>query len=142
MKVPAKQAPALLFENAAGQVLADSAGFLRLVWSANARQLTDTQSLMRAVSQHLRQRGWSRLLGDQTNLVPFSPEEQHWIGQEWLPGEARTSGYRHGAILVSSHVLSRLATAAITSAQPASGLRYRSFDDEATAVSWLLRQPA
>ncbi|MGI4835844.1 MAG: hypothetical protein ACRYFK_20515 [Janthinobacterium lividum] len=142
MNAPVKQAPALLFENAAGQVLADSAGFLRLVWSAQARQLTDTQGLLRAMSQHLGQRGWGRVLANQTYMPPFSPDEQHWINQEWLPGEARTSGYRHGAILVSSNVLSRLATASITGAQQESGLRYRSFDDEATAVAWLLRQPA
>jgi hypothetical protein len=142
MNAPTKQAPALLFENAAGRVLADPAGFLRLVWSANPRHLTDTQAILRAASQHLRQRGWSRLLGDQTHLAPFSPEEQHWISQEWLPSDARASGYRHGAILVSSQVLSRLATAYITSGQPASDTRYRSFDDEATAVDWLLRQPA
>lgn len=142
MNAPAKQAPTLLFENAAGRVLADPSGFVRLVWSANPRQLADTQALLRAVGQHLRQRGWSRVLADQTCLPPFSPDEQRWISQEWLPGEARASGYRHGAILVSGNVLSRLATAYITSVQQESGLRYRSFDDEATAVAWLLRQPA
>jgi hypothetical protein len=140
MNAPVKQAPALLFENVAGRILADPAGFLRLVWSAQPRQLSDTQALLQAASQHLRQRGWSRLLGDQTHLPPFSPDEQQWISQEWLPKEAYDSGYRHGAIVVSSHVLSRLATAYITSGSPASGMRYRSFDDETTAVAWLLRQ--
>jgi len=142
MKAPVKQAPTLLFENAAGRVLADAAGFLRLVWSAQPRQLADTQGLFGAVSQGLRQRGWGRVLADQTHLPPFSPDEQRWISQDWLPGDGQASGYRHGAILVSSNVLSRLATAYITSGLHASGLRYRSFDDEPTAVAWLLCQPA
>lgn len=142
MNSPVKQAPALLFESATGQVLADPAGFLRLVWQAHPRQLADTQALLRAVSLHLRQRGWGRVLADQTHMPPFSPDEQHWISQEWLPNEAYASGYRHGAIVVSSQVLSRLATAYITSNQPVTGPRYRSFDDEATAVAWLLRQPS
>lgn len=140
MNAPATQAPALLFENTAGRVLADPAGFLRLMWSAQPRQLADTQALLMAASQHLRQRGWSRLIGDQTHMPPFSPDEQQWISQEWLPKVAYASGYRHGAIVVSSHVLSRLATAYITNATSSAGMRYRSFDDEATAVAWLLRQ--
>jgi len=35
----------LLLQNAAGQVLADSAGFLRLRWGAQPRSLTDTRAM-------------------------------------------------------------------------------------------------
>lgn len=132
--------PTLLFQNTAGQVLADSAGFIRLVWSGQPRQLADTQAILDAVAQHLYQRRWGRVLANQTHMLPFSPEEQRWIAQEWLPGSARTSGYRAGAIVVSASVLGRLATAYITGAQNDS-LRYRSFDTEETALAWLLRQP-
>lgn len=133
--------PTLLFQNAAGQVLADPAGFLRLVWNAQPRQLPDTQALMHALAQGLRQHREGRVLADQTHMRPFSPDEQRWVSQEWLPTEGRASGYRFGAILVASNVLSRLATAYITTSNPENQfLRYRSFDDEQTAREWLLRQ--
>lgn len=136
-------AASLLFENIAGQVLADPAGYLRLVWSGQPRQLADTQQLLQAVAAQLAQRRWGRVLADQTHMRPFTPDEQRWVSQQWLPHEARASGYRAGAILVASSVLSRLATAYITSSSPENAfLRYRSFDDEQTATEWLLRQPA
>ena len=133
--------PAPLFENAAGQLLADPAGLLRLVWSSQPRQLADTQALFGAVGQALRQRGWGRMLANQTQMPPLTPAEQQWLSQEWLPGEGRRSGYRSIAIVVSHNVLGRLATAAVTTVQPEGGPRYRSFDDEAAALAWLLRQP-
>lgn len=131
-----------MFENTAGRVLADPAGYLRLVWGSQVRQLPATQALLGALAGQLHQHQWGRVLADQTHMAPFSPDEQQWISQQWLPGEARASGYRTGAIVVASAVLSRLATAFVTnSTQGNSFLRYRSFDDEHTALEWLLRQP-
>lgn len=136
-------APTLLFQNAAGQVLANAAGFLHLVWSGQARQLADTQALLGALAQGLRQRGYYRVLADQTNMLPFTPAEQQWVTQEWLPGDGKASGYRFGAILVASNVLTRLATAYITTGSAENSfLRYRSFDDKQAAIAWLLRQQA
>lgn len=141
MTAPVKNTP-VLFENVAGRLLADPAGFLRLVWSAQPRQLADTQAVFAVMGPALLQRGWDRVLADQTLMLPYSPAEQHWISQEWLPGAGRQSGYRHLAILVSGNVLSRLATASVTAQLRESGLRYRTFDEEPAAVEWLLRQSA
>ena len=47
----------------------------------------------------LQQRGWSRILINQTQMIPFAPEEQRWIALEWLP-RAVQAGYRHGAVVV------------------------------------------
>ena len=141
MNAPVKNAPTVLVETIVGRLLADPGGYLRLVWSAQPRQLADTQAMFEAIGQALRQYGWSRVLSDQTQLLPFSLAEQQWISQEWMPGTGRASGYRLLAILVSSNVLSRLATAAVTTSLHGSQLRYRTFDDEKTAVAWLLSQP-
>lgn len=122
-------------------MLADPAGLLRLVWGSQPRQLLDTQALFGAIGEALRQRNWGRMLANQTQMLPLSPAEQQWLTQEWLPGEGRRSGYRAIAIVVAHNVLGRLATAAVTTVQPEGGPRYRSFDDEATALQWLLRQP-
>lgn len=133
-------APTLLFTNAAGTLAADPAGFLRVVWPAGPRTLADTQALFGAVAEGLETRGWGRVLVHQVEMLPFSAAEQQWVAHEWLP-EAVRHGYRHGAVIVSTDAYTRLATAYITTSVSGLPLRYRSFDDEAAAVAWLLRQP-
>ncbi len=128
----------IFFQNAAGHLAADPLGFLRLTWAAAPRQLPETQALLSQLALALRQRGWSKVLGDQTQMPSFSPAEQQWVAQEWLP-EAVRCGYRHGAIVVSGDTYARLATAFITTNVGGLPLRYRSFDDATAAVAWLLR---
>ncbi|RZL07843.1 MAG: hypothetical protein EOO62_16450 [Hymenobacter sp.] len=129
----------LLFKNPAGQLLADPAGFIRLTWSAAPRQLADTQALLTQLAHALRQHNWGKVLADQTLMPSFSPAEQQWIAQQWLPQAVQQSGYRHGAIVVSMDTYARLATAFITTSVQGLPLRYRSFDDAAQAAAWLLK---
>ena len=131
----------VLYQNPAGQLTADPAGFLRLSWSATPRTLADTQGLLTQMAHALRQRGWGRVLADQTLMPSFSPAEQQWIAQEWLAFAVRECGYRHGAIVVSANTYVRLATAFITTSVQGLPLRYRSFDDAAAAIGWLAKQP-
>lgn len=132
----------VLFQNAAGQLAADPAGFLRLTWVATPRTLADTQALLNHVTRALRQRGWAKVLGDQLAMRPFSAAEQQWVSQEWLPEAVQVGGYRLGAIVVSADTYARLATAYITTNVGGLPMRYRSFDAEAEALAWLLQQPA
>ena len=92
-------------------------------------------------AQALNEYGWSRILVNQVHMPPFTPQEQLWISQEWLPAAVRESGYRAGAVVVATNVLTRLATAFVTASNPDLPLRYRSFDLEALAIEWLLAQP-
>lgn len=131
----------VLFENLAGQLVADPAGFLRLNWSATPRTIADTQGLLNHLAQALQQRGWGRVLANQTEMLSFSPAEQQWISQEWLPRAVQTGGYRHAAIVVSTDTYARLATAYITTSMQGLPMRYRSFDQEAEAAAWLSQQP-
>jgi hypothetical protein len=132
-------APTLLFENPAGQLLADSASFLRMNWRAGARTLADTQGLLLHMSRALRQYKWHRVLANQVAMPAFSAEEQAWIRDEWL-AQAAANGYRAGAILVATDTFARLATAYITTNVQGLSIRYRSFDLETEAVAWLLQQ--
>jgi hypothetical protein len=129
----------LIFENTAGQLRADSEGFLRMDWSAKARTLADTQGLLLHMSQTLRQYKWHRVLANQVAMPAFSADEQAWIRDEWL-AQAAASGYRAGAILVATDTFARLATAYITTNVQGLSIRYRSFDLETEAVAWLLQQ--
>jgi hypothetical protein len=130
----------VLFTNPAGQLSADPAGFLRLDWLATPRTLADTQGLLNHASLALQQHGWSKVLGNQTQMLPFSPAEQQWVSQEWLPQAVQVGGYRYGAILVSPDTYARLATAYITTNGQGLPIRYRSFDQEAEAIAWLAQQ--
>ncbi|GAB3587760.1 hypothetical protein [Hymenobacter daeguensis] len=135
-------APLLLFKNNAGQLLADSAGFLRTNWSAQARSLADTRDLFGHMQRQLERHRWSRILINQVGMAPFTQAEQHWVAHEWLPQAVHTGGYRHGAVVVSPDVLVRLATAYVTTHVQGLPLVYRSFDNDADAVRWLAQQPA
>jgi hypothetical protein len=130
-----------LLTSNAGQVYADPAGFVRICWSGQLRTLAETQALLNMAAATLARYGWGRILVDQTHMQPFSPQEQLWVAEEWLPAAVQQSGYRFGAVVVSTNVLTRLATAYVTTSFADLPLRYRSFDAEAAAVVWLLRQP-
>jgi len=130
-----------LLQNTAGQVLADSAGFLRLHWGPQQRSFADTRAMFTTAAQALERYGWRCMLINQESMLPFTPQEQQWISTDWLPGAVLTSGYRFGAVVVATNVLARLATSSITTSAPTLPLRYRSFDSEAAATSWLLAQP-
>lgn len=130
----------LLFANAAGQLLADPAGFLRVTWTTQPRTLAEAQALFSSMGTALHQRGWSRILINQVTMRPFSADEQQWISQQWLPLAVR-SGYRTGAVVVSTDIFARLATSLITTSVGGLPLRYRSFDQETEARAWLRQQP-
>lgn len=130
----------ILLQNAAGQVLLEPAGFVRLNWGSQPRSFADTCALLTAAAQGLRQHSWGRVLVNQVKMLPFTSQEQLWISEEWLPAAVRDSGYRFGAVVLATNVLTRLATAFVTS-MPVPDLRYRSFGNEQEALAWLLQQP-
>ncbi|WP_400192959.1 hypothetical protein [Hymenobacter sp. B81] len=134
--------PPVYFENAAGQLLIEPAGYLRVVWSRGERLLSHSQALFAHMAQALQQQQWSRILIDQRHMPPFSRAEQQWIAAEWLPQAVRVAGYRYGAVLVSPDVMVRLATAYVTTHIQNLPLVYCSFETNDAAVAWLLEQPA
>ena len=131
----------LLFTNPAGRLLADPAGYLRAYWTTQPRALADTQALFTSMGAALRQRNWSKILVNQVAMRPFSPAEQQWVTQEWLPQAVQAQGYRYGAVVVSTDIFARLATSFITANVGGLPLRCRSFDQEAEALAWLGQQP-
>lgn len=133
--------PTLYFQNTAGRLLEDPAGFLRADWSSNARSLEDTCALFTHMRQALKRHNWSRILVNQLNMRPFSTAEQQWVSKEWIPLAVEEGGYRHGAVVVSPEVMVRLATAYVTTHVQNLPLTYRSFETDAEATQWLLRQP-
>ncbi|MFD2718969.1 hypothetical protein ACFST9_09600 [Hymenobacter monticola] len=138
MNQPARQ---LLFENTAGISEADPAGFLRTTWGSHRRSLADTQGLFNAMLRGLQQQRWGRILINQAQMAPFTPDEQQWVAANWLPRAVAEGGYRFGAVVVSPNVLVRLATAYVTTNVQGLPLTYRTFDTDAQATRWLAHQP-
>ncbi|GAB3635537.1 hypothetical protein GCM10027422_11270 [Hymenobacter arcticus] len=132
--------PTILFENAAGRVVLDPAGFVRSYWGPQARTLADTQALLRHVTQALQRHGQQRVLSNQQQMQPFSAAEQAWVAEQWLPQAVREAGYRACAVILATNLYARLAMAYVTTNVQGLPMRYRSFDNEAEAQAWLLKQ--
>lgn len=130
----------ILFNNAAGRLLADPAGFLRVHWGPGPRTLTDTGALFAAITKALIQYRWSKVLVNQVHMQPFTTQEQLWVAQEWLPHAVQEGGYRYGAVVVSTNEFARLATAFITISVKGLPILYRSFDEEEQAAHWISQQ--
>ena len=136
-----ERVPPFFFENNAGQLLEDPAGLLRINWSTRARTLPELQDFCEHILLAMQRNRWARALGNQRDMTPFSPAEQQWIAQHWLPRMVREGGYRFGALVVSPHVMVRLATAYVTTNVQGLPLVYRSCETETEALQWLLQQP-
>ncbi len=131
----------VLFENAAGRLKEDPAGYLRVYWGPGPRTLADTGALFSAITKALQMHRWSKVLVHQVDMLAFTTQEQLWVAQEWLPHAVREGGYRYGAVVVSTDAYTRLATAFITTNVQGLPIRYRSFDSEEAAAAWLEEQP-
>ena len=132
--------PPVFFENAAGRVVPDAAGFVRSYWGPQPRTLADTQALLRHLTHAMQRYGQPKVLAYQVEMLPFSPAEQAWVAEHWLPQAVREAGYRTCAIILAANLYARLATAYVTTNVHGLPVRYRSFDSEADGVAWLLRQ--
>jgi len=139
--MPPFASPIILLQNAAGQVIAEPGNYLRLHWGDQPRAFAETCAIFTTAAAALARYEWGRILINQVNMRPFSPQEQEWISRQWLPEAVRTSGYRFGAVVVATNVLTRLATAYVTASFSDLPLRYRSFDAEREAIAWLTQQP-
>lgn len=130
----------VFFENVAGRVLVDPAGFVRSYWGPQPRTLADTQALLRHLTQAMQRHGQQRVLSNQQEMQPFSTAEQAWVSEQWLPQAVQEAGYRACAVILATNLYARLAMAYVTTNVQGLPMRYRSFDNEAEAQAWLLKQ--
>ena len=132
--------PSIFFENAAGRVLPDPAGFVRSHWGPQPRTLAETQALLQHLSRAMQHYGRHTVLSNQQAMQPFSAAEQAWVSEHWLPQAVHEAGYRACAVVLATNLYARLAMAYVTTNVKGLPICYRSFDNEADAEAWLLRQ--
>ena len=135
MALPARS---LYFENTAGRLWEEPEGFVRVEYQAGRRQEIELRSLLTHATHALRRRSWTNLLIDQRVMSPFTPAEQRWLTETWLPEAIREAGYRYGAVVMANDVFARLAMTQITMTTR-DHHTYRNFEDEAAAQAWLLQ---
>jgi hypothetical protein len=131
----------LYFENSVGRIWEEPAEYLRLEYRAGARELLQFRALLTHAAQALKRHRWEKMLVDQREMAPFSPSEQDWMTNEWLPTTVNECGYRYGAVLVAHNVFARLAMTQLVMATRELPHAYRTFGTEEGALAWLLAQP-
>ena len=128
----------LYFENSAGRVWEEPAGYIRLEYRAGAREVAQFRALLTHTAQALYRQQWDKILVDQREMAPYNPTEQEWMTNEWLPRAVRENGYRFGAILVAHNVFARLVTNQFVMASRGLAHTYRTFENETDGLQWLL----
>jgi len=128
------------YENAVGRATDDSLGFARLTYKEGVRSTDAFHALLGHVTRLIARRADGCLLVDQRLMQPFTPEEQTYVIEQWLPRAAQEGGYRFGAVVVAHNVFARLATAMVVTAVRDLPMTYCYFEQEAEAVTWLLQQ--
>ncbi|GAB2465115.1 hypothetical protein GCM10011375_35010 [Hymenobacter qilianensis] len=130
----------IYYENPVGRAVNDPLGFARLMYQAGSRPEDDFKALLNNVTKLMARREDGCLLVDQRLMSPFTPEEQEYVIQQWLPRLVEKGGYRYGAVLVAQNVFARLATSTIIAAVRDLSITYQYFEQEAEAVNWLISQ--
>lgn len=128
------------FENAAGRVSTEPAGYLRLDYHPGRRDADAFHALLTHLRHAMSRHGRGRVLIDQRHMSGFDADEERWMVEHWLPLAVRENEYRAGAILTANDVFARLATSSLVLTSSSLGHQYRSFGDEQEAVAWLLTQ--
>ncbi|OON69653.1 hypothetical protein B0919_06880 [Hymenobacter sp. CRA2] len=129
-----------MFENAAGCVYHQEAGYLHLAWSRKQARDADVKALYEATAQALGQYKCTRILSDHRHMPPVSPAVQRWLADVWVPGTVRDYGYNRGAVIQAFNVFNRLATNQIVTQIAHVPLAVSNFDNEHEAARWLLEE--
>ena len=130
----------LYFENAAGRVVEDSTGLVRLTYSTGRREMAAWQGLLQHTKHLLARQQRGVMLVDQRQMSAFSPAEQAWLVEQWLPQAIVEGGYRYGAIVQAHDAFARLAMETVRVQAQNLQLTYRYFPEEPSALAWLRQQ--
>lgn len=127
----------IYFKNNVGCLWEEPEDYLHLEYYPGPREEVQFRALLTHGRQAMQRRGWSRMLVNQQRMSPFTPSEESWMMNEWLPQAVRESGYRFGALLVAHDVFARLAMTGIVMTSRKLGHTYRNFEHEKEAIAWL-----
>ena len=113
----------------------DTTGIVRMQWTgyATSAQFREgTRDMLRVLKEH----SASAVLGDITDMVLISQEDQQWLVECFLP-VAIESGFKSVALLKPHHYFNKVAVETVAYKVNQDLLSIRFFDDEAAALEWL-----
>lgn len=137
MNLPSRTKETLYFQNAAGKLYYQPAGFLRLSWSAERAPLDALKAYYGQALALLLSTGTRKILSEHGQRPPLSGPAQEWLTGEWIPQAIREARVRYCAIVEGSDPMHRLSTQSVVSASP-TGLVFQRFNAIEAAESWLL----
>jgi hypothetical protein len=126
----------LAFENQAGRLYYQPAGYVRLAWAPGRLALPVIQEFYEQVLSLLIRTNVRRILSEHGQREPLSQAAQQWISTDWIPRAMRQARTQHCAIVEGANPVHRLSTQSVVSSAP-DGFLFRRFDTFAPAAAWL-----
>jgi hypothetical protein len=126
----------LFFQNPAGKLFYQPAGYVRLAWAAERQTLETIQAFYEQVLALLKSTGVRRVLSDHGQRAPLPIAAQEWLTTNWIPRAMQQAHTRHCAIVEGADPMHRLSTQSVVSTSPV-GFQFKRFDNFAAADAWL-----
>ena len=136
MLLPSRAQETLFFQNAAGKVFYQPAGFVRLVWAPERAALEAIQAFYEQVLALMLSTATRKILSDHGQRAPLSGAAQEWLTGQWIPRAINQARAQYCAIVEGADPMHRLSTQSVVSAAPA-GLVFQRFSTMEEAEQWL-----
>jgi len=128
------------FQNPAGKLYYQPAGYVRLAWAPERLPLDVIQAFYEQVLLLLLRTGTRYILSDHGARAPLPIAAQEWLTTNWIPRAMGEANAHVCAIVEGADPLHRLSTQSVVSTAPA-GFLFKRFDSFAAADAWLRSQP-
>ena len=126
----------LFFQNAAGKVFYQPAGFVRLMWAPERAALEVIQAFYEQVMALMLSTATRKVLSYHGQRAPLSGAAQEWLTGQWIPRAISQARVQYCAIVEGADPMHRLSTQSVVSAAPA-GLVFQRFATMDEAEKWL-----
>jgi hypothetical protein len=126
----------LFFQNPAGKLYYQPAGYVRLAWAPERQPLDVVQTFYEQALALLKSTGVRRILSEHGARAPLPVAAQEWLATDWIPRAMSQANTHYCAIVEGADPLHRLSTQSVVSTAPA-GFKFKRFDTFAAAEAWL-----
>jgi hypothetical protein len=124
------------YQNSAGKLYYEPAGYVRLAWATERQSLETIQAFYEQTLALLISTGVRRILSEHGARAPLPVAAQEWLTSNWIPRAMSLANTHSCAIVEGADPLHRLSTQSIVSTAPG-GFRFKRFDSFRAAEVWL-----
>jgi len=127
------------FQNAAGKLFYNPAGYIRMAWSAERVPLDVLQTYYEQALKLMSTLDVHKILSDHGQRAPLVAAAQSWLTQTWIPHAIAQVGFSYCAIVDGADPLHRLSTQSVLSASP-SAVVFKRCNTVEEADAWLRKK--